>query len=239
MSSKITIHNKDSENIYPNAAELLIKSLKSHQKEKILILLSGGSVVKVYKVMSYELSVISSEKMAIAQVDERFFGKEQRTENKKQINADQIGRVGLWEMCRKRKIPYYLVSQEGKLTESAEEYDQTISKLFKEYTYKIAVLGIGEDGHTAGLLPGYEKAWNTDKLVTGYENNGEFRQRISLTPDALSQLDYGIVVAIGEKKRRAIETALDPINQKYLDKYPAAILQKMKEVDLFTDIKLV
>ncbi len=258
MSSKITIHNKDSENIYPNAAQLLIKSLKSHQKEKILILLSGGSVINLYKKLAgYIRSAnIKNDSLVVGQVDERFKPEnsklETRNSNKtSKINSQIIGETGLWEVCNKKSIPYYLVSQEGTLEESAEKYDQTISKLFKEYTYKIAVLGIGEDGHTAGLLPGYEKAWNIDKFVVGYKiDDGQnkamaiscpniFRQRITVTPKTLQDLDQVLVVASGENKKEAIREILDPVNENNINKYPAVLLQKIKEVDLFTDIKLV
>ncbi len=116
---------------------------------------------------------------------------------------------------------------------------------FKKYDYKIAVLGIGEDGHTAGLIPGYEKAWNIDRCIVGY-NLGQntayavfcqqkFRHRITVTPKLLEKLDYALITARGEKKKETIQNALKKENLKDLNKYPAAIIQKIKEVDIFAD----
>ncbi len=230
--------------VFDKAAEFLLAAIHDQLKtgSKVLLLLSGGSAVKLYKIITYHLSLISYNNLAIAQLDERF-----QPVNNNDANANSIGKTGLWKVCKKRNIPYYLVSQEGTLKESAEKYDQTISKLFKEYTYKLAVLGIGEDAHTAGLLPGYEKIWNVDSFIVGYKlkGNGQnglrdlicpemFKQRITITPKALAQLDQAIVVAVGEKKREALRK-INYVKIKDINKYPAAILQKIKKVDLFTD----
>jgi 6-phosphogluconolactonase/glucosamine-6-phosphate isomerase/deaminase len=239
------IHVDSIETIWQKAAEFLLELLVTHQNEKVLLLLSGGSAVKLYDRIKYYVSSITDNYLAIAQVDERF-----QPVNNDDVNAITIGKTGLWEACEKKNIPYCLISQEGTLKEAAEKYNNQIASLIGKYPFKIGVFGIGEDAHTAGLLPGYEKEWNTDKLVVGYDTDKQrqnspaglicpqiIRHRITVTPKALRQLDHAIVVAIGEKKRGAIENALNPMSQNNLNKYPAVILQKIKKVDLFTDIK--
>ncbi|MBI4991315.1 6-phosphogluconolactonase, partial [Candidatus Gottesmanbacteria bacterium] len=155
-----------------------------------------------------------------------------------------------WRVCRERNIPYDIISQEETLEKSGDQYDRTVEKLFKEYVYKVAVLGIGEDGHTAGLLPGYEKKWNKNKYIVGYrisqhrQNNamalfcqgkGNFPQRISLTPKALKELDQAIIVAVGEKKKTAIKKLLNQSNESNLsniDKMPSVIVTSIPQVNL-------
>jgi len=110
------------------------------------------------------------------------------------------------------------------------------------------------------LLPGYQKEWDKDRYVVGYELkiknqksklNGEnkkwFWKRITVTPKALRSLDYALVVAMGEGKREAVgklkwEVARLPARQgdRKLDinHYPAGILGQMKEVDVYTDVDL-
>src|SRR3989338_5423854 len=185
-----------------------------------------------------------SVSLAFAQVDERFQPGDQVESRKynvvsrlnKNINSDAIGESGLWEMCKKLRIPFHLVSQKGSLNEAADEYNQTTEQLLKEYDYKIAVLGIGEDGHTAGLLPGYSQKWYVPRFVAGYENNGKFNKRISLTPQGLMQLDYALIVVLGDKKKIVIQEVLNRNNYDKVNLYPAVVLQKIPNLDLFTDI---
>lgn len=177
----------------------------------------------------------------------------------KDINAENIRQTGLWEACKEKKIPYHLISQEGTLEGSAEGYNKIISKLFSRYDFKMAILGIGKDCHTAGLIPGFEKSWNINDYVVGYKldsNHGQnsaaaefcqqksvknsigrINKRITLTPFALKQLDYALVGVVGEEKREALKNALNPDNREKLDQYPAAIIQKIKKVDVITPLK--
>src|SRR3989338_6728652 len=135
-------------------------------KKKALIFLSGGSCVNLYAKLADWLAGQKDfgGNLTFAQADERFQPGDQVESRKynvvsrlnKNINSDAIGESGLWEMCKKLRIPFHLVSQKGALNEAADEYNQTVEQLLNEHDYKIAVLGIGEDGHTAGLLPGYQ-----------------------------------------------------------------------------------
>lgn len=215
----IRLYRYSRKTIYSKAGRKLtqVLSRSSTEGKKTLLLLSGGTSVNVYTYLS---SV--SKLLVIAQVDERF-----RPENKEDINARAIEKAGL-------RVPYYKVRQDGSLIEATHSYDIEISTLMEQADYKVAVLGIGEDCHTAGLIPGYENDWNINQYVSGYNlKQGKFRQRITVTPKLLEKLDYALVVAVGEKKKEAIKNALKKENLEDLNKYPAAIIQKIKEVDLF------
>ena len=145
----------------------------------------------------------------------------QKLKINKDINAENIGQTGLWEDCRNKKIPYYLVSQKGTLKSSTEEYNKTVSKLFPRYDFRMAILGMGKDGHTAGLMSGHEKIWNINDYVIGYKLDQKqmFKQRITITPFMLSKLDYALAGMVGEEKKQALESTLNPDNFDELDKY--------------------
>ncbi|MBI3954918.1 6-phosphogluconolactonase, partial [Candidatus Gottesmanbacteria bacterium] len=221
----ITIHNYSDRDIYPKTSQRLINVLSDllMQGRKTLLLLSGGSSVNLYGYLAEYLNHSRPALLSIAQVDERF-----KPDQSSDINARAIKIMG---------IPYYIISQEGSVEKSAEEYNETIGRLWKEYDYKIAVLGIGEDCHTAGLIPGYRKLWDKQKLTIGYSLTiGQksayadfcpqgFKQRITVTPKLLEELDYALIVAAGEEKKEAIENALKKENLQDLNKYPAAIIQ--------------
>lgn len=234
------IHSYTPDLVFQKASEFLINWLKLYHNihQKTLFLLSGGSVVKIHSDLAKFInnSKLNFDFLAFAQVDERKFNIQHSTFNREDINAYQIEKSGLWEVCKKKNIPYDLISQEGTLEQAAKKYNRRLQEFFEHFTYKIGVLGIGEDAHTAGLLPGYETSWNVNSQVVGYELEGLFRQRITITPKALLQLDQAIVMAAGGKKKEAIKIAVNPSNIDNIDKYPAALLQKINRVDLFTDI---
>ena len=236
----ISFHYFTHEKIWDGGAQFLIQKLKE-RSEKKLIFLSGGSVVRLYKTLGAIVNggEIDSSRIAFAQADERF-----QPEDKNDVNAVSIERTGLWEVCKKKNIPYYLISQEGTLGNSARQYNKTISKFLGEYPFHLGILGVGEDGHTAGLLPGYERLWNIDRFIVGYEiekrqnETAVFKKRVTLTPKTLYALDYALVVASGVKKQEALEKVCKKENRDTIDAYPAALLQKIEKVDLFTDIHL-
>ncbi len=221
-------YNYSQKKIYSQAGNKLIKVISQSlcEQRKILLFLSGGSSVFLYEYLYDYLchpEFISGSLLSIAQADERL-----QPENRDDINAEAIESAGF-------RVPYYIVSQDGSLSEAARGYNSKISKLMEWADYKMVILGIGEDCHTAGLIPGYEKNWNTDSYVAGYNlKHGKFRKRITITPKLMEKFDYALVVAKGAKKKDAIKNALKKENLQNLNKYPAAVVQKIKDVDLFT-----
>lgn len=226
----IRIYKETVESLWQKAYKTLLDELKHH--EKSLMLLSGGSVVSLYPSIS-EYIKFQTPQMALGLVDERF-----QPLNKEDMNATVISQTGLWDCAISAKVPYHVIGQEGPLERVALTYNTVVTKLFEEYPHKIAILGIGEDSHTAGLLPGYQKGWDRDRYVVGYRNEGRFPQRISLTPDALRKLDYALVIAMGEKKREALTNIMLSENKANINIYPGAILQSCKKVDIYTDLDL-
>ena len=171
--------------------------------------------------------------VAFAQVDERF-----QPKNKDEINAKAILKSGLTEVLEEKKIPFFQIPQSGTLKNSSTLYNQTLSQLFSNCEKKLAVLGAGEDSHTAGLLAGYQKVWDVDRWVVGFANAGKYRQRITITPKAFAEIDYGLVVAMGEKKREALKKILTKSDNTQLNQSPANILSTIPQIDLFTDLHL-
>jgi 6-phosphogluconolactonase/glucosamine-6-phosphate isomerase/deaminase len=127
--------------------------------------------------------------------------------------------------------------------ELAKRFEYGLRKWREEFPkgVVIAVFGMGEDGHTAGMIPGdktfselFEK---TEKWVVGYSTpNNEYHERVTITmPFIRKYVDHAVAFISGEKKRPALERLL--AEKGGLAETPARILSELKNVDIFTDIK--
>ena len=210
-----------------------VKSCASSRK-KVLILLSGGSSVHLYPIIAKDINSHPHywKTVTFAQADERF-----RPQDQNEINAKIILQTTLPEILRNYRIPIYFISQKGTLKNSSTLYNQTLSKLFRDCEIKLAALGVGENCHTAGLLPGYQNKWNVKNYVAGYVNAGKFRKRITVTPKAIAEINYAVVTVTGEQKRNALEDMLKKSHRLHIDHLPAVVNHKknrgIKRVGLY------
>jgi len=181
------------------------KKLYESCDKKSALFLSGGLTPKhLYETFAKEKKLKIG---AAAMVDERFGKAFHENSNEKMMK-----KTGLLSFFKKNNIPFYSILKNGLDREQlAEEYDETVRFLLFHFERSIAVFGIGIDGHTAGL-PANVKFWQEgivqDKtsFVTEYnDTKGHYRERITLTFNAMSQIDMLVVLAFGENKKEALK----------------------------------
>ena len=229
----IEIIPSEANQIWQRAADLLFEKINKEngKGKKIFLLLSGGSALSIYQELANKIQNIEIRpgNVAIGQLDERF-----RPDSETDINSLAIEKTGLIEILKNKEVPFYKIPQTGTFREAAFNYDKLLTKLFLSFDYKMAVLGIGKDGHIAGLLRSYKNEWDKDRMVVGYENRGEYKWRISITPGVFRILDYGIVAVSGVEKKemaaRILENESEDVNN-----LPGILIHKIKEVDLLKD----
>jgi len=117
------------------------------------------------------------------------------------------------------------------LGSTAKGYEKDVTQALHRSDYKIALLGMGADGHTAGVLP-YSEAVSSQKFVYAY--NAPDYQRLTLTLRAIEQLDEAVVYAYGSTKWQAIKDLAKDLG---VDEQLVQILKKIPKVTLFSDIK--
>jgi 6-phosphogluconolactonase/glucosamine-6-phosphate isomerase/deaminase len=94
-----------------------------------------------------------------------------------------------------------------------ESYDKTLRELFSLYRQTVGILGVGLDGHTAGLPAQNSKSkiqksnlYDTFDYVTEYNDEGGFYgERVTMTFTGLSMLDLLIVLVFGDDKKMALD----------------------------------
>lgn len=191
---------------------------------KTVVFLSGGRTPKqLYGEITKEEELIVG---AVGLVDERYGPKMWENSNEKMI-AD----TGLLGYLEKKGLPFYPIletnSHSGKqrlyqnpdsgqarmtdLEQTAKDYDETVRFLLNGFPKSIAVLGIGLDGHTAGIpvtamsLHSESSRLEETKYVTYFTDfPGEQKERITMTFLGLSMVDILFVLVFGKDKKTAL-----------------------------------
>lgn len=216
---------KNADRPVDKAKSLLYKYCNS----QTALFLSGGSTPKaLYQILAKERKLKVG---AVSLVDERFGLQMHQNSNEKMIED-----TGLFEYFKYLNIPIETILNGKDIEDMAIDYGKTVLKLLEDYKQKIAILGIGEDGHTAGIPAGFN---NSKDFVVKIDNfPGEFKQRITLTFKALEKMDKLIVLVFGKSKKQALEQMF--INAA-IEEIPARFYLKKevsKKTILFTDQKI-
>lgn len=179
------------------------KLLYEMVSKSAVLFLSGGSTPKtLYEILAKDGKLNAG---AVAMVDERFGEKWYEDSNELMIKNTQ-----LLSFLQKSNTEFYPILQNENIEDTAMQYDETARYLFNYFQKSVAILGIGADGHTAGI-PAIEEISQkilNDKfsLVDFYDDKESFyKQRITLTFLGLSKIDQIIVMVFGKDKKKALQ----------------------------------
>ena len=213
--------------------------LEQEQGKDILLLLAGGSAFAVYDSI---LPQCLSSFVTVAMTDD-WFSREMNVNNSHLLQATDF-----YNECINSDV-FFISSEvwgEEKPEELAARFEYGLKKWREECPKGIvvAVFGMGEDGHTCGIIPEpknqklfTELFENSNMWVAGYyTDKNEHHERITITfPFIREQVEHAVAFISGEKKQPALEKLLAEKGD--LSKTPARILRELKKVEIFTDIK--
>ncbi len=140
-------------------------------------------------------------------------------------NHLMVLRTGLLDFFERQRIPFYpILTGSGSLEQTAGQYGTTLSDLFSRYPSRVGILGMGADGHIAGIAPSRPDfrsplfspeqsrllvACYTDPVAMSPEGESfppfGFGQRITMTIKALSELTIMVLLVFGSSKRAALK----------------------------------
>lgn len=182
--------------------EEALKVLYEKVDTQTVLFLSGGTTPKpLYKkIAEYKTLEVG----AVAMVDDRY------TFHQQYSNEIMIGDSGLIIYLNSKNIAFYKILEFGLSREkTAAEYDETVRFLLTHFPKSIAILGIGRDGHTAGIpvdIGNEELKVKNQNYVAEFDTfPTEPKDRISLTFTALSMIDCLIVLVFGEDKKEVVK----------------------------------
>jgi len=199
-----------------------------------ILFLSGGRTPKdLYTILSKEERL---HPRGVALIDERYGSPTHSNSNEKMLKD-----TGLLRYLDYNDVPFYPILQnpsrhpresedqildqvenDNKRKETAQLYDDKLRSLLSVFQKHIAILGVGLDGHTAGIAgnrPDFQNPlFDSDRknlLVSEFDDTkGIFKERITMTFLGLSHMDFLLVLVFGEDKQKALEVMFSPGSEK-------------------------
>lgn len=215
------------------AARKLQQTLERYKASPVLLLVSGGSWLSVLDLLPLQLC---SLQLTLGVLDERY------DTNPANNNFALLMRTTFFataKSCGVDVIDTRVQFDEG-AAELAARYTQTIHAWQKDNPdgVIVATLGMGADGHTAGIMPGYVAALSEDSVYalayTVPTTVNPFPVRVTVTPYFLrTQVTAAVAYVAGPHKC----TLLQLVRQSKIrvEAAPARLWHDMSRVTVVTD----
>jgi 6-phosphogluconolactonase/glucosamine-6-phosphate isomerase/deaminase len=220
-----------------SAGSALAKRLLEYKMTNtpVLLLFSGGSAMTFLDEIRKD---VFGNYLTISVLDERF------SANTTVNNFAQFTKTEFYKKACKAGAAFIDTRVRA---ETQEELAERFAKELHAWKNKnipgtvVATMGIGRDGHTAGILPFPENYAqfqnlfeNPNTWIASYNagNKNRYPNRITVTlPFLRKYVTYAYVFMEGAEKKAALEHVL--AKEGNLSKTPARILREMKNVELY------
>ena len=205
----------------------------------VLFLVSGGSCLNVVN----EMENCWNEKVTIGVIDERY------TMDFNISNFGQMKNLPFWGRVNRKKCK--VINSEIRIGETLGAAAARMEKQWKNWRKHnrqgkiIVFLGMGVDGHTAGIMPMPENKAKFKSLfgdnsgwVCGYDcgDKNTYRYRLTATLSFLEKEAKEVVVYVaGKEKKTKWEEMNDP--EKNVWDIPIKVVKSIKNVTYFTDFE--
>ncbi len=171
--------------------------------------LSGGTTPKgLFQQLTEEpyYSLIPWEKTYLFFVDERHVPLTDETSNYRMAQEN---------LFFKAPIPaanvFPMTDGSQPVERAASSYEMKMGKFFGTGApprFDLALMGMGDDGHTASLFPGMPQVNEMERWVVGYFVDDARKERVSLTFPVLNASRFLLVLLEGEKKAKMAKEVL-------------------------------
>lgn len=208
------------------AASALAETLSAKLAEgkRVLWLLSGGSSLTIATQAASKIDSDNIENLAITMTDERFVPVGSPDENWQQLLDSGFSLPG---------AKLYRPLNGKSRVETTANLNHWLDEELRVADYKIAIFGMGTDGHTAGIKPDSVAVTSTELAA---DFTGDDFERITITPTMVRQLDEAVIQISGDNKRSQLEQLLH--DELDVNQQPAQILKSVPRAVIYTDVKL-
>ncbi len=235
------VYDKNSDKLARKAGKFIGAEILKNLSRKVLLLTSGGSA---FKILDYLSNEILSKNLTASVLDERY------SNDLKINNFKQLKRTNFYKRAKAKKVNFINteILKNETMDEAGKRFDRNL-KVWKQTNPKgfiIATMGIGDDGHTAGIMPYPENPKlfkslfeNKDKWAVGYDagTKTKYGKRITTTASFIQHIVHkSIFIVTGENKSKILSQVFGTVFK--LEKLPSNLIHKLKNTTLFTDINL-
>lgn len=174
------------------------------EKPRTRLLLSGGTTpAPVYRALSK--APLEWDRVDVALVDERWLLPDDPDANARLVRTNLL-------------LHHAMAARFEPLTQSGRRIEDAVASAnaHAQQPASVAVLGMGEDGHTASLFPGMadlERVLRSHQAYVAVDAGGcpgaqAWTKRVSLTPAGLSRAHSRLLLIQGRRKREVLQEAL-------------------------------
>lgn len=195
---------------------------KLQEGKRVLWLVAGGSCAPLAVAVANRLQGEEVQLLTVTLTDERYGQPGHADSNWQQLLAAGFVLPGA-------RLQPVLSGESREATVRA--FDKTLRHEFAEADYRIGLFGMGPDGHTAGLFPG-SQALESQAFAVDFQ--GSDFERITMTTEAVKQLDEAVLYAVGAAKHTALSNLEKELQ---LEQQPAQILKSVPALTIFNDYK--
>jgi 6-phosphogluconolactonase/glucosamine-6-phosphate isomerase/deaminase len=226
----------DAISVAAECGEYLNACLIENKKTPVLLMLSGGSALTV---LDYLGDHALGENITVSVLDERFSGDTNIN------NFAQLQKTEFYTAALNAEVSFF-----GTLprpNESADELAKRLERNLKTWKDEnsggliVATLGMGADGHTAGIFPfddknEFNELFNSGAWTVSYNALGkhQYPERITTTLNFLRNIDFGFAYVCGTDKKEKFQQVQN--NESELNLLPALAWHDIGDVKVFTDI---
>ncbi len=190
----------------------------------MLWLVSGGSNISLSVKIINQIPDDLSANLTIMLADERYGEVDHQDSNQQQL-LDAGFEPGLAQIVD-------ILQPNMSFYDTEQRFRSLTTSLFDQADIIIAQLGIGEDGHIAGILPNSRAAQEETDLVVGYSSKPY--ERLTLSFAALRRVDSAYVFAFGPAKLPALNNLKS--QNLSLEVQPAQILKQINQAYVYNDL---
>jgi len=177
------------------ACERLVQASKraiADQGEFHIVLAGGSTPEKTYELLAATESDWKYWHLWFG--DERCLSRDHPDRNSVMVERALSGKVTIPE------TQVHVIPAELGPAQAARQYAESLEPVS---LFDMVLLGMGEDGHTASLFPGFEYPAGESVLAI-YDSPKYPPERVSLSTEALSRCRQLLFIITGRKKARAI-----------------------------------
>lgn len=219
------------------AGKYISDLLAVHHGKPTLLMVAGGSSKSVLDYINPEYL---GSHITITVTDERFTDDlDENNFSALQATSFYNDLVSVDAFCIDTQI-----YGEETISGHSERFEKNINDWRKEFPdgIIIALYGIGQDGHVAGIIPNvmsdieFKKHFDGDRLITHLDAGTKDKRslRVTSTFPLMRIVDYPVFYVTGESKRTGLKKAL--AKDGHMNMIPARIIHEMKPSFVFTDI---